>query len=199
MRKIVVHMQSTLDNRISDARGLFWEPFPWGDDEQTYVNEAFRAADTWVLTRPMYEAIVPWWDAVAAGHLPADAPDITPAVAAFADLQHQMTKIVISNALEPTDARRVLSGDLATELRSLKGEEGHDILLSCGPGTLGPIASTPGLVDEYVIAVHPAVITNGPRMFDHLTSDLALDLVEARVFDAGAVVLRYRVLGAQDT
>ena len=27
MRKIVVHVQMTLDGRISNAAGLFWEPF----------------------------------------------------------------------------------------------------------------------------------------------------------------------------
>jgi dihydrofolate reductase len=66
---------------------------------------------------------------------------------------------------------------------------------SVDPG-LGPLASTPGLVDEYVIAVQPAVITAGPRMFDHLTRDLALELVHAEVFDAGSVVLHHRVLPA---
>lgn len=30
MRKIVVHMQTTLDNRIANGAGMFWEPFPWG-------------------------------------------------------------------------------------------------------------------------------------------------------------------------
>jgi hypothetical protein len=29
VRKLVVHMQSTLDNRIANAHGAFWEPFPW--------------------------------------------------------------------------------------------------------------------------------------------------------------------------
>ena len=29
MRKIVVHMQTTLDNRIANGAGMFWEPFPW--------------------------------------------------------------------------------------------------------------------------------------------------------------------------
>ncbi len=29
MRQIVLHMQTTLDNRIANADGTFWEPFPW--------------------------------------------------------------------------------------------------------------------------------------------------------------------------
>jgi hypothetical protein len=34
MRKIVVHMQSTVNNCIANEEGAFWEPFPWGDPEQ---------------------------------------------------------------------------------------------------------------------------------------------------------------------
>jgi hypothetical protein len=48
MRRIVVVMQSTLNNRIGTSEfGVFWEPFPWGEPEQTWLNGAFRAADTW--------------------------------------------------------------------------------------------------------------------------------------------------------
>jgi len=105
-----------------------------------------------------------------------------------------MTKVVFSNAMQSGDGRIVIRGDLAGQLAKLKQQDGVDIMLSCGPATLGPIASTPGLVDEYLIAVHPAVITAGPRMFDRLSRDLALKLVHAEVFDAGGVVLQYRAI-----
>jgi len=100
----------------------------------------------------------------------------------------------LSTTWQATDDRPVLSGDLVAALTALKAENGSDILLACGPRTLGPLAGTPGLVDEYLIVIHPAVITAGPRMFDDLSTDLALQLVEAKVFDAGAVVLRYTVV-----
>jgi hypothetical protein len=74
VRKLVVHMLSTLDNRIANARGAVWKPFPWGEPEVAYLNQFFRTADTWALSRVMYDAIVPWWDGVATGQLPADAP-----------------------------------------------------------------------------------------------------------------------------
>ena len=52
---------------------------------------------------------------------------------------------------------------------------------------------TPGLIDEYLIAVHPAVISAGPHLLG-LSTDLALRLVEATTFDAGCVLLRYEVV-----
>ena len=106
-----------------------------------------------------------------------------------------MTKVVVSNTMQSGDARIVIRGDLASQLAKLKQQDGVDIILSCGPATFGPIAGTPGLVDEYLIAVHPAVVTAGPRMFGRLSRDLALELVHAEVFDAGGVVLHYRAMG----
>ena len=64
MRKIVLMMQTTLNGRIANADGAFWEPFPWGEEEMSYVNQFFRSADTWALGRVVCEAVVPWWDAV---------------------------------------------------------------------------------------------------------------------------------------
>jgi dihydrofolate reductase len=62
------------------------------------------------------------------------------------------------------------------------------------PATLASLAGAPGLIDEYLIAMHPAVIGAGPQLFDGLSTDLALRLVEAKVFDGGCVVLRYEVV-----
>lgn len=193
MRNLTVHMQTTLDNRIANADGRFWEPFPWGEEEMAYVNAFFRKADTWVLGRVMYEAIVPWWDQVARGETPNDLPEITPATAEFAQLQSAMTKVVFSKTL-PSDANCVIIRDnLADALFALKRQPGKDILLSCGPSALGSLASTPSLINAYLIVIHPAVLTAGPQMFENLSQDLALELVEAKVFDGGAVVLHYTV------
>lgn len=191
MRNIVVHMQSTLDGRIANADGGFWEPFPWGDVEMAWLNEHFRAADTWVLTRPLYDAIVPWWDAVAAGEVPDDVPEVSPVLQDFARIQRAMTKVVISSTMEAAGDREVVSGDVAAALTELKAGPGADVILSAGPRTLAPLVGAPGLIDEYLIVVHPAVLTAGPRLFDGLGRDLALELREAKVFAGGCVVLRY--------
>jgi hypothetical protein len=45
-----------------------------------------------------------------------------------------------------------------------------------------------------VIAVHPAVLPAGPQLFDHLTANLALELIEAKSFKAGVVVLSYQTV-----
>jgi dihydrofolate reductase len=194
MRKLVFHIQTTLDNRISHANGELWATFPWGAPETEYLTSLFRETDTWVLGRKMYEIIVPWWDAVAADGAAPDGSAVTAADLEFAAVQHGLRKIVISRSLPASDSREVLAGDVAAELSAMKRAEGKDILLSCGPVTLAQLAGTEGLVDEYLLSVSPTVLSDGPRLFDALSADLALELVAARVFDAGCVLARYRVV-----
>nr|WP_042183747.1 dihydrofolate reductase family protein [Kibdelosporangium sp. MJ126-NF4]CEL15816.1 Bifunctional deaminase-reductase domain protein [Kibdelosporangium sp. MJ126-NF4]CTQ93741.1 Bifunctional deaminase-reductase domain protein [Kibdelosporangium sp. MJ126-NF4] len=193
MRKIVFHMQTTLDNRIANADGGFWEPFPWGEEETAYIAHLFGEADTWAMGRTTYDAIVPYWDTVAAGEVPPDAPTITAADREFAAAQKKLTKVVFSTTLQPDSKRVVLRGDLVEELTTLKRQDGKNILLSCGPTTLSPIA-TAGLVDEYLLAVSPVVLADGPRVFEGISKDLPLELADSKVFDGGAVVLRYRAI-----
>ncbi len=196
MRNVVVVMQTTLDGRISTADGQFWQPFAWGEEETAYLNEAYAGADTWVMSRPLYETVVPYWEEVAAGRC-AD-PDVlgSPASLEFARMVTGLRKVVLSRTLRDDTAtlREVRAGNAVEHLQALKEQDGADIVASMGPRTLGPLADVPGLVDEYLLVIHPAVLAAGPRLFDHLTRHLGLTLGSARVFDSGAAVMRYRTL-----
>lgn len=136
----------------------------------------------------------PAFSSDVAGEVPADARTITAADREFAATLTNMTKVVFSRTLPPADDRLVINGNIAGELAALERRTGQTILLSCGPATLAPLAGIAGLIDEYLIAVHPAVIAAGPRLFDGLATDLALRLLEAREFDGGCVVQRYQVV-----
>ena len=196
MRKLIVMMQTTLDGRISNADGLFWQPFAWGEEETAYVNQSFARADTWAMSRKLYESVVPYWEQVAAGTSPDSDVQDSPASLEFAQLVVGLRKVVLSHTLADDAAtrRETRSGDAVEHLRELKQHDGADIVASFGPGTLGPLADSPGLIDEYLLVIHPAVLASGPRLFDHLTRDLALTLASARIFDSGAAVMRYRML-----
>ena len=199
MRKVTVVMQTTLDGRISRSDGSFWEPFAWGEEETAHLNETFARADTWVMSRKLYEYVVPYWEQVAAGdHPDADVAE-SPASIEFARILGELTKVVLSHTLveDPATRRHVRSGDPVAHLQRLKEEDGGDILASFGPATLGPLADVPGLIDAYLLGIHPAVLAEGPRLFEHVTRDLALRLETPRIFDGGAVVLRYRTSGAR--
>jgi dihydrofolate reductase len=105
------------------------------------------------------------------------------------------SSLLTSDTWASTPEPPVINEDVVSALRELKRSEGDaNILLACGPKTLGPLISAPGLVDEYVIAVHPAVLAEGPQLFESLSRDMALELVDATPFDGGVVVLRQRVV-----
>jgi dihydrofolate reductase len=191
MRKIIYNAQTTLNNRIANQDGVFWEPFPWGETEQAFTNRLYTGTDTWVMSRKMFEAIVPWWDAVAQGDIPDDVPALTAADLEFARIFSGIRKIAISRTMTPEDGQEVISGDVVPQLQALKEEPGKDIILSAGPATLHPLLGVPGLIDEMLLVIHPAVIGAGPRLFSD--DDLALRLIEATPFPAGAVVMRYEV------
>ncbi len=194
MRKLVLHQHTTLDGRIATADGTFWEPFPLGDAEQVWINEVFRSADTWVMGRHTYEAVVPWWETVAAGGTPADADGVSDAEREFAGILARLTKIAISSTLAPAANREVVGGDLVRALTEVKARPGGaDVVLSGGPATVGPLLDA-GLVDETLLVLHPAVITGGPRWCGGATRDLALRLLDATVLPGGCVALRHAVV-----
>lgn len=65
MRHTAYFVHTTLNGRISASDGSFWDPFPWGgDEEMAYNNEFFRGADTWLLgrvcTRASSRGGTPW-------------------------------------------------------------------------------------------------------------------------------------------
>jgi dihydrofolate reductase len=196
MRRVIVLMQITLDGRISNADGLFWQPFAWGEEETAYVNEVYARADTWFMSRKLYERVVPYWEQIAAGTSTDSDVQDSPASLEFARILGGLRKVVLSCTLpdDPATLREVRSGNAVEHLQDLKERDGADIVASFGPRTLGPLADVPGLIDEYLLVIHPAVLASGPRLFDHVTRDLGFRLASARVFDGGAAVMRYRTL-----
>lgn len=141
----------------------------------------------------MYDVIVPWWTAVADGAPVEDAEVITARDREFADLMRDMTVVVASRTLrEEGGARIVIGEDVVEQISGLKQQPGKDILLSCGPGLLAPLAQQPGLIDQYLIIVHPAALGSGKPVFGELRRELSLELLETRVFAGGCVALRYQ-------
>lgn len=196
MSSITVMMQTTLDNRIARSFGVFWEPFAYGDAEQEYMNHWWAMNDTWIMGRGLFDAVSPWWETVAKGALPDDLPEMTDATREFGRIFAGLEKIVVSDTLESTTERTVISGDIAARLNEIKAGPDKRMVLSCGPALFGHLIKVTGLIDELLLVVHPAVITSGPRLFEDLETDLELELIEAKTFDAGSILLRHRVLSA---
>lgn len=85
----------------------------------------------------------------------------------------------------------MLTGDLATEIRKLKAEEGKPILAHGGAGFARSLIAT-GLIDEFLILVHPVALGHGLPIFSGLASPLDLTLADSRRFPSGAIANVYR-------
>lgn len=82
----------------------------------------------------------------------------------------------------PTLDRKVVEG--------LKHEPGGDIL-AFGSGSVVAQLTELGLVDEYQLVVSPVLLGEGRSLVTGLGRTVALQTLEARVFPAGSVLLRF--------
>jgi dihydrofolate reductase len=83
----------------------------------------------------------------------------------------------------------VLAGDAAETVSELKQTDGDDLTI-LGSGELVRALAAVGLIDEYVLIIHPVVLGAGTRMFG--TTHQALALTRSVTTPKGVVIAYYR-------
>ncbi|HSP46776.1 MAG TPA: dihydrofolate reductase family protein, partial [Clostridiaceae bacterium] len=78
------------------------------------------------------------------------------------------------------------------EARKMKEGEGGDIVIF-GSGTVVKQLSDAGLIDEHLIVVTPVILESGMPLFRDVRRE-DLELVDAKGFETGNVLLHYRVI-----
>ena len=84
----------------------------------------------------------------------------------------------------------VATGDLTEEIAHLKQGSGKPLLAHGGASFAQNLVKA-GLVDEYCLLVHPAVLGRGLPLFSGLAKPVDLKLVSATTFASGAVAHVY--------
>jgi dihydrofolate reductase len=187
MRNLVITENITLDGVIDASEGWF-APSAEEDVDQSDLNEALReqaaAADAVLLGRVTFEEMRGFW--------PLQTNDKT----GVTEYLNNVEKYVVSSTMTEPEWQRstVLSGDVADNVRQLKGSEGKDIVVT-GSITLVHELIASGLVDEYRLFVYPIVIGRGARLFEAGTDVGKLRLVDCRPFHSGVVLTRYSANG----
>jgi dihydrofolate reductase len=82
------------------------------------------------------------------------------------------------------------SADCATGSCSLGVPPGGEII-AWGGASFAQSLSRAGLIDEYVLVIHPVAFGSGLPMFRDLPKALRLELIEAQIFDTGTVLHVY--------
>lgn len=185
MRDIVVSEFISLDGVIEDPGGAeSFEHGGWtfrfpGQEMYAFKLEEVMAADTLLLGRVTYEGFAAAW--------PGRSDE-----AGFADKFNGMEKVVVSTTLERADWNNstIVRDDVVARLRALKETEGGDVLVN-GSRTLVRTLLENDLVDELRLCVFPVTLGSGMRLYPDGVYR-TFELAEARTFDSGVVLLRYR-------
>jgi dihydrofolate reductase len=85
----------------------------------------------------------------------------------------------------------VASGDLAEEIAKLKAQDGKPMVAHGGAGFARSLVAS-GLIDQYVLLVHPVAVGKGLPLFSDLAAPRTFRLVSSTSFPRGAVAQIYR-------
>ncbi|MET4920937.1 dihydrofolate reductase family protein [Streptomyces sp. PSRA5] len=183
MRKLIYGMNLTLDGYIAAPDG----DIGWGvpsDELFQFWSDQLQATDVTLYGRKLWLTMSSHWPTGD------QQPDATPAEIGFARRWRDMSKVVFSSTVAEDDWNtRLVTGDAVAEITRLKAEDGGP--MDIGGATLAGAAMRAGLIDEYVIAVHPVLVGGGTPFFAALDNWVNLNLVETRTLPGGVILTRY--------
>jgi dihydrofolate reductase len=167
-----------------DRRGGFehggWQG-RYGDEVMgAYMGARISGEGCLLFGRRTYEKMAAVWP-----HQPPDNP--------FTDVMNNRRKYVASRTLEaPLEWTNstLLEGEAADSVARLKAEDGPDITI-LGSGELIQSLMPHGLIDEYLLPIHPLVLGTGRRMFPDGGASARLRLVDATTTTTGVIIARY--------
>jgi len=183
MAQLIYSAITSLDGYIEDSTGSFDWATP-DAEVHACVNDLERPIGTYLYGRRLYDTMVAWETMPT-----SDEPAV---VADYAEVWRSADKIVYSRTLTSlrSERTRIEAEFVPADIRRLKGSVADP--LSIGGAELGGVALRAGLVDEVRLFVNPVLVGGGKRALP-LDIRLDLELVEARRFGNGVVLLRHRV------
>ena len=183
MGKLIYILNTSLDGFIETPdRELDWTHV---DDElHVWFNEYMRTLDASIYGRRMYEVMAAYWPTGE------ENPASTEAMREFARIWKPMPKVVFSSSLDRVEHNaRLVRGDVGPVLADLRKEFSGD--LGVGGPDLASQFVRAGLVDLYILVVHPVVLGAGTPYWPRLESPLRLRLTETTTFSSGVEARSY--------
>jgi dihydrofolate reductase len=177
MRRIIVSESLTVDGVFeAETMGQWAAPY-YSDERDEVVRGLVLTSDAILLGRKTYDLQAWYW------------PNQKEDKYGIANHKNSMTKYVVTSTALQAQWNNSTSINVE-EIAKLKQQPGQDILIE-GSATLVEALAQAGLIDEYRILVHPAVMGNGKRFFKEGLSMTHLKLVESRTLSMGVVLLCY--------
>jgi dihydrofolate reductase len=188
MRKVILSMNVTLDGFMAGPNSeMDWHFKYWNNEMSKYACEQLTRADAILLGRITYDAMAGYWPFIGCDNsYPRE--DI-----AFAGMMNNHAKIVFSKSLRTTPWFNTLliREKVSETIRELKSKPGKDMILY-GSGSIASLLIRLGLVDEYLLWVHPLILGKGKPLFRSLKDQRLLQLVDIKKFESGVVLMYYK-------
>lgn len=182
MRKLYSFNMMTLDGFFEGAhQDISWHNT---DDEfNAFAIAQLREIGTLVFGRVTYQMMARYWPTPAAVQDDAEV----------AGMMNHTPKVVVSRTLDKAEWEnsQLVRDHVERELARLKQQPGKDIAVF-GSANLLDSLTRAGLVDEHRVMVNPVILGQGTPLFKQSQDKTALQLVQARTFGNGNVLLTYR-------
>jgi dihydrofolate reductase len=172
MASLVLKMSVSLDGYVASVDGSAdWKAAGRSDDSTSWVVKTVSNARAHLVGAATYAEWAGYWPG-------ASGP--------FAKAMNEIPKIVFSNSLASADwgETEIAAGDLAEAITRLKQERSDGYLLAHGGARFARSLVETGLIDEYRLLIHPAVLGAGERIF---LAPLTIEPMSTTVFSGGAV------------
>ena len=199
MRKIRVATFTSLDGVMQAPGGPKEDPtggFAFGGWVAPHFDEASGAAMGKIFGRPFDLLLGRKTYDIFAAHWPYVTDPNDP----IAGLFNRVTKYVASRS-GPKLAwqnSRLLGKDVVASLKTLKGEDGPDLLVQ-GSSELLQTLWQNSMVEEFSLLIFPVLLGKGKRVFGAGAAPAGLKLIKAQTYPTGVIVANYRPDGAVKT
>jgi dihydrofolate reductase len=195
MRRIVMFNRVTADGYFAGPDGNLEWVVP--DEEVDKAGaEAIPGFDTILFGRRTYELFEGFWphavDDSPTAPDPHGAGRRSQTMRAMAIWLNEATKLVFSRTRHAVSWRnsRLLHEFDPREIEAMKRQQGQDMIVF-GSGSIVSQLTQHGLIDEYQLVVSPILLGSGRPLLSGVSKSLRLDLLEAKKYESGNVMLRY--------
>jgi dihydrofolate reductase len=208
MRKLVLKMSMSIDGFVGGPNGeLDWLFESMTESNKSWIRNTLANAEVHIMGSRTFYDMKAYWpysdDQLAApmNNIPkvvftkkgiATKGETTAAIAGAttADKAKGITLSGETSRLDSWLNATIASGDLAEEIVRLKEQPGGSILAHGGAGFAQSLIKT-GLIDEYHLLVHPAMLGAGLPIFSGLPQPVHVQLFSSTLLDAGVVANIY--------
>jgi dihydrofolate reductase len=168
MRKIILNVAVSLDGFIEGPNGEYDWCFTDGDYG---MKEFLDGTDAIFFGRKSYELFI----------------------ASFSHMWNDKKHYVFSNTLKDLQKGTVLiNGDIESKVSEIKKENGEDIWLFGGASLTTSLLNA-GLVDGFLLAVHPIILGKGKALFSNINERIWLQLTNSKTYKTGLVQNMYEL------